>query len=247
MARRGIPEINAGSMADIAFLLLVFFLMVTTIESEKGILRQLPPPLPPDLDVPEVRERDVFVVLVNSKDQLLVEGRPMKIERLKDAAKEFLIADGVFSDLPPNENFPIRSWIKEAAVSARISEMEALLTQTDDSDRIKNINESIAKQQRKLDAIEVFGKPYKELPGSALISMQNDNATSYDMYIQVQNELQSAVNELRDELALDTYGMNYDQLEAEYEKDRENEELKGRLYTIRAVYPQRISEAEPRN
>ena len=86
MARRELQEINAGSMADIAFLLLVFFLMVTTIQTEKGIFRQLPPPIPPDFEIPEVRERDVFVVLVNSKNQLLVEGRPMDLGRLKDAA-----------------------------------------------------------------------------------------------------------------------------------------------------------------
>ncbi|NNE56202.1 MAG: hypothetical protein HKN32_09285, partial [Flavobacteriales bacterium] len=231
MARRELPEINAGSMADIAFLLLVFFLMVTTIESEKGILRQLPPPLPPDIDIPDVRERDVFVVLVNSRDKLLVENRPMKIDQLKDAAKDFIIADGVFQDLPIDESLPLRRWIKPAEVKAAIQDLEGLKSQTDDEERKKDIEESIDKLQRKLDAIEVFGKPYKELPGSALISMQNDNATSYDMYIQVQNELQSAVNELRDELAMEYYGMLYGELEEAYERDRENQDLKGRLYT----------------
>lgn len=251
MARRELQEINAGSMADIAFLLLVFFLMVTTIQSEKGILRQLPPPIPPDFEIPEVRERDVFVVLVNSKDRLLVEGREMKIENLKDAAKEFLVANGVFEDLPENPDFPIREWVNEAELLARLADLEALKSSTSDEEGLKAINESMAKVNQKLTAIETFGKPYKELPGSAMISMQNDNATSYNTYIQVQNELQSATNELRDELSLDIFGVTYVALSDEAEKNTNDPvkkaPIKEKMATIQAVFPQRISEAEPKN
>jgi biopolymer transport protein ExbD len=251
MARRELQEINAGSMADIAFLLLVFFLMVTTIQTEKGIFRQLPPPIPPDFEIPEVRERDVFVVLVNSKNQLLVEGRPMKLARLKDAAKDFLIANGVFTDKSENPNFPIRSWVGEADITAKIKTLEDLRASTEDEESLKSIDESIDKNNRKLHAIEVFGKSYKELPGSAMISMQNDNATDYDTYIQVQNELQSATNELRDELSLEYFGVSYVALEDEAEKKRNDAKahapLKAKMYTVQAVFPQRISEAEPKN
>ena len=87
MARRELQEINAGSMADIAFLLLIFWLVTTTIDSDEGIKRQLPPPLPPDIDVPQAKEQNVFNVKVNFLDQLLVEGetvhREGQISRLK--------------------------------------------------------------------------------------------------------------------------------------------------------------------
>lgn len=251
MARRELQEINAGSMADIAFLLLVFFLMVTTIQTEKGIFRQLPPPIPPDFEIPEVRERDVFVVLVNSKNQLLVEGRPMDLGRLKDAAKEFLVANGVFTDAQENPDFPVRTWVSEASILAQVKSLEELRATTEDEESLKSIDESIQKSNRKLNAIEVFGKPYKELPGSAMISMQNDNATDYDTYIQVQNELQSATNELRDELSLEFFGVSYIALEDEAEKKRNDAKahapLKAKMYTVQAVFPQRISEAEPKN
>ena len=94
MARRELAEINAGSMADIAFLLLIFWLVTTTIDSDEGIKRQLPPPVPPDIDVPQAKEQNVFNVKVNFLDELLVEAEPLDIEDLKDKAKEFLIATG---------------------------------------------------------------------------------------------------------------------------------------------------------
>ena len=78
MARRELQEINAGSMADIAFLLLIFWLVTTTIESDEGIKRQLPPPVPPDIDIPQAKEQNVFNVKVNFLDALLVEGLPLE-------------------------------------------------------------------------------------------------------------------------------------------------------------------------
>ena len=81
-------------MADIAFLLLIFWLVTTTIESDEGIKRQLPPPVPPDIDVPQAKEQNVFNVKVNFLDALLVEGLPLEIGQLKDKAKNFLIATG---------------------------------------------------------------------------------------------------------------------------------------------------------
>ncbi|MGM0945914.1 MAG: ExbD/TolR family protein [Bacteroidota bacterium] len=69
-------EVNAGSMADIAFLLLIFFLVTTTIASDKGILNVLPPKLDPNNPPPEIdkNERNIFAILVNANDDLLVEG-----------------------------------------------------------------------------------------------------------------------------------------------------------------------------
>ena len=86
------PEINAGSMADIAFLLLIFFLVTTTMDVDTGINRMLPPPIDPDApEPPPVRERNVFVVLVDAQDRLLVEGDRTQIENLREQTKEFLL------------------------------------------------------------------------------------------------------------------------------------------------------------
>tara|TARA_Y100001970_G_scaffold112058_1_gene139860 strand:- start:599 stop:1195 length:597 start_codon:yes stop_codon:yes gene_type:complete len=89
MARRSSPEVNAGSMADIAFLLLIFFLVTTTIETDSGISRKLPPMEEIEEDV-IIKQRNIFTVLLNGKDQILVEDELMELEDIRAAAIEFL-------------------------------------------------------------------------------------------------------------------------------------------------------------
>lgn len=84
-------EINAGSMADIAFLLLIFFLVTTTIVQDKGILVKLPPWSDEPPEITQLKTRNVFSVLVNGQDQLLVRGEPMQIADLREKTKEFII------------------------------------------------------------------------------------------------------------------------------------------------------------
>ena len=83
-------EINAGSMADIAFLLLIFFLVTTTIDVDKGVLVKLPPWSEEPPEVEKMKTRNVYSVLVNASNQLLVRGEPMRIMDLKDNTKEFI-------------------------------------------------------------------------------------------------------------------------------------------------------------
>ena len=97
MAKRSAPEVNAGSMADIAFLLLIFFLVTTTIETDTGISRKLPPMEESDEDV-IIRQKNIFTVLINGKDQLLVEDELMELKNLRKAAIEFLDNGGGTGD-----------------------------------------------------------------------------------------------------------------------------------------------------
>lgn len=95
---RSTPEIPNASMADIAFLLLTFFLMTTTVASDKGLYIQLPPPpeaLPPDTEI-EIPERNLFKIQVNSFDKLLVEGEPWtaSYRELTDKIKAFILNNG---------------------------------------------------------------------------------------------------------------------------------------------------------
>ncbi len=100
MARRAAPEINAGSTADIAFLLLIFFLVTTTMDVDTGITRKLPPPVEnPDEDV-DVKERNVLKILVNSHDMLMVDGKRSDVRLLKDKTKDFMALH------PDNPDYP---------------------------------------------------------------------------------------------------------------------------------------------
>jgi len=93
---KGSQEVNAGSMADIAFLLLIFFLVTTTIASDKGILNFLPPKVDPNVPPPDIKvnERNIFTILINANDQLLVEGEYGSTERLDEDVKAFILNFG---------------------------------------------------------------------------------------------------------------------------------------------------------
>ncbi len=193
MARREIQEINAGSMADIAFLLLIFFLVATTMDIDTGISRLLPP-MPDEEEMnneQEIRERNIFVVLINRDDQLFVEREVVDIGRLKEMTKEFFV----------NPN--------------------------DDPD---------LSEKREAD-IDFFGKI---MVSKGVISLQSDIGTSYGKYIEVQNELAAAVNELRNELCMQQFGRKFDDL------DPLNETENDLIEAIKEVYPMAISEAEPK-
>lgn len=185
MARRSSPEINAGSMADIAFLLLIFFLVTTTMDVDSGITRRLPPPVETPEDI-QIKMRNVLNVLVNKNDRLLVDGREGDIKTLKDVAKKFMTP--VF---PDNVNYP-ETEIKE---------------------------------------IPLLGSVYSS---KGVISLKNDRGTSYDMYINVQNELARAFNELKDEMSMRYFGTKFANLVNE-----------DQIKAINDAVPVRISEAEP--
>lgn len=198
------------------------------MDQDTGILRQLPPPVLDEI-TPPVKKRNVYEVLVNSSDQLLVEEQGMDIADLKDGAVEF------FTNPSKSKDLPEMRLVTKAEVDANLAQAKAVLASNPNNPDAKSQKK---KWEHKALAIKFFGA-YNELPSSAVVSLRNDRGTSYDMYIQVQNELQSAVNQLRDEISLKNFGKRYSELDANKEEDKE------RILAVRQVYPQRISEAEP--
>ena len=104
MAKRDVPEINAGSMADIAFLLLIFFLVTTTMDVDTGISRKLPEKQPEDMpEPPKLKEKNVFIVTVNRNNDILVEGETfMTIDKIREEALKFIDNGG--GDGKPGED-----------------------------------------------------------------------------------------------------------------------------------------------
>ncbi|MBQ5481819.1 MAG: biopolymer transporter ExbD [Bacteroidales bacterium] len=188
MAKKKVPEINGSSMADIAFIALIFFLMVTTMDKEEGISRLLPPIPPEDQKVEnqEVNRRNIIQVKINSNDRLLAGSQPMDVSQLKDKIKEFMTNPYDDPNLPEKE--------------------------------------------------------IKDIPGlgpvpvtKGVISLQNDRGTTYQAYITVQNELIKAINELRDDFSMKTFGKKYSKLSEDQQE------------MVRKAIPQKISEAEPKD
>ena len=189
MAKK-IPQINASSMADISFLLLIFFLVTTSMDVNQGLARRLPAPIPPDQKVEDtdINKRNQMIVKINSANQLMVQGQLMDVKQLRETAKEFI----------KNEN--------------------------DEPNLPKLVEED-------------FGEPIgvQRYTKDHVISVQNDVDTQYQAYLDVQNELVAAYNELRNECAQKYFNMAYNELNEEQQKQ------------VQKVYPQKISEAEPKN
>jgi len=167
MARksRETPEINGGSMADIAFLLLIFFLVATTMDIDTGLARKLPPYNPEQQNTGDkVKERNIYVVLINQYDQLLVEGKEMDVRRLRAETKEFIVNPLNKEDLPEKTAREI-PFFGEVMVSKGIVSLQ--------NDRgtsygmyIKVQNELIAAYNEVRDevAMQKFGKHFDDLP-----------------------------------------------------------------------------------
>lgn len=97
------PEIPSASMADIAFMLLIFFITATSMDVDSGLERVLPQMPPPDQekdDTPPIKERNVFTVLLDANNRLMVEGELSRIEDLREKAKEFMLNVGNSEHLP---------------------------------------------------------------------------------------------------------------------------------------------------
>ncbi|MEM7161081.1 MAG: biopolymer transporter ExbD [Bacteroidota bacterium] len=230
MKRRIISRVSTGSMADIAFLLLVFWMMTTSLQSEQGILRKLPPIEKSDTVL--IPDKDILDIYINADDQLLINESTIELSDIYANAITFFTNGGVFSDSQVNESFTERKWMRKSALQNELDKL-AKTVQFDKSK--EHLNKRIAKIEKQLVAIGYFGE-YKALKPSSLISIQHHHLTSYDTYLFVQNELQRALNSLRNELAIEHFGKSYEKLDP---LDQQME-----ITAIRQVFPQKISEAE---
>jgi len=157
------PEINASSQADIAFLLLIFFLMSTTMDTDAGLFRRLPPMMEDQTKVPQYAKRNILQVMVNRDDQMAVNGEVMEVADLKEKALEFILNPQNKEDLPQKETKNIENY-GQAEVSKGIVSLQ--------SDRGTSYKMYIAVQDeltaafneaRDIKAMEKWGKKYSEL------------------------------------------------------------------------------------
>ena len=188
--KRSMPGINATSTADIAFMLLIFFLTTTSMDTDRGLARRLPNPPDPNVQQDDdiiVKERNVLQVRLNKDNQLMVGSEYLDVKQLRAKAKEFVANPNNEDNLPEKhlKNIPLLGG-------------DCMITE------------------------------------KHVISVQNDVGTSYQAYIDVQNELVAAYNELRNELAKEKFGKLYNECSEDEQK------------AIRDFYPQKISEAEPK-
>jgi hypothetical protein len=165
MARRQVPEINAGSMADIAFLLLIFFLAATTMDSDTGLMRQLPAIPDPDVpqDVNKINDRNILEVKVNKDNLLLVEGELTEFSQLRDIAGRFIVNAGDLPGMPEKEVVNLPYFGSVPVTKAVISLQNDIGTKYGVYIAVQN--ELIAARSKLRDDLsrQQFGVPYERL------------------------------------------------------------------------------------
>lgn len=188
--KRTVPEVNSSSTADIAFLLLIFFLITTSMDTDMGLARQLPP-MPDEEeqinDEIKIKERNILKIMINRHNELMYDDEVIPVNKLREKAKEFIAN-------PYNEN---------------------------------------NKPEKQVVQVPYFGDYM--VTKNHVISVANDGDTSYRVYFEVQNELVAAYNELRDEISLEKWQKKYNALSEDQQK------------AVRMIYPQKISEAVPKD
>lgn len=166
MPKRPSGEFSAASMADIAFLLLIFFLVATTMDIDTGLSRKLPPMPEPgaEQDNKQIKERNVFVVLINANDQLMVEGKPMDVHRLREEAKEFIVNPANKGNLPEKEPREIDYFGTVMAPKGIVSLMNDRGTSYGIYIKVQNELIAAYNEIREELAMREFGRHYDDLP-----------------------------------------------------------------------------------
>ena len=187
--KRKMPGLNTSSTADISFMLLIFFLVTTSMDTDQGLARSLPkPPEDDQKDIElKVKERNILNIRINKDNYLLIGDEYATLADVKERAKEFIKNEDNKPNLP----------------------------------------------ELKPHKVKELGKTFM-VTENHVISVQTDRGTDYGVYFAVQDALVSAYNEIRDEFSKQEFGYKYDQLDADQQK------------IVRDVYPQKISEAEPK-
>ena len=218
-SKRKVPGINASSTADISFILLIFFLVVTSMNSNFGLQVMLPnPPEEQQQDEPEIHERNLLKVYVNMDNEIMVtpgklrEGeRPLmlkvdELEELRDLAKDFITANTPGGKV--NDNYPEPK--KKMDTITYINDAGIEMHYPNGVSNIVRNNQHV-------------------------ITLQTDRSTKYEVYFKVQEVLYSAYNDLREEFAKEVYGV----------QNPEKELTADELELCRRRYVNMISEAQP--
>ncbi len=231
MAKRELQEINAGSMADIAFLLLVFFLVTTTLATDQGVERSLPKKEENPPEIPVI-QRNILEISINFRDQMACEGKYITLDQMGDELKAFYTNPGNNrSDMPELKK------VSKEQTEILLTQKEAKLATNPDN---KALEGDVERLKEKLQAIEYFGE-YYELPKIAFVAITTDQKSSYNRFVEVYNQIEATINQLKNDASLKYFNKPMLELDETIEEDR------NKLKALRILYPKRIVTPELRS
>lgn len=220
MRNKTTPGLSAGSMADIAFLLLIFFLVATTVDEQQGFNVNLPPlsDAPPML----VEESDVLAFSLNKAEGILHKGSSIRLEEMEQKIFQFYRNGGILQKQTPIEGIPIRQLVSKEVLETKLRE-----SGLDEFEK--------RKLKQRLNAIQQLGS-YYELPPKAFVMFTFDSNLQYEDFIQVQEVFNSVLDQLRDDIALKKIGVSFEKLDPTIKAQRTLKEA------IQTIFPKRYVE-----
>ena len=225
MGRRESPEISAGSMADIAFLLLIFFLVTTTMEKESGIQRILPEKA--NIEGEEVEKRNVIRILVNDNNLVLLNEQLVAIEDLEDRVAELILNKNKKADWPKWR--PVQMDAVVANYQQRLADYEAAATESEKKAELKKLY----KAELRKKAAELFGPDF--VYSEHVVSIQATRGADYETYIELNNQVLGAYRQLKMRLAKKKWKKEaWSDLDAE-QKDMLNLMVESKISEAQAV------------
>jgi biopolymer transport protein ExbD len=255
MARKELEEINAGSMADIAFLLLIFFLVTTTMEREKAIIRHIPIPienaLPPPPSVVEARH--ILEIEANNANEIFVRGNVIKIENISDAVEQFYMVnrEGVVDD-----NSTYYTFGTEEDYKKEIPDINKSIEELSQQSTVM-ASQMLALKYTQLETAEAKVKAlstYKSLTGrkqlpeiwnQAHIKIIVMPKTTYFVLASIHAEVQEALFKMRDRECEKLFKTSYASLRRKNDNDQFHKEGKDELYLLDLLFPENIVEKNP--
>jgi biopolymer transport protein ExbD len=250
MARREIPEINAGSMADIAFLLLIFFLVTTTMDKDQAYLRDIPKKVVVPIPPAPVEERNICEVRANDRNELMVRGDIMNNpDDISERIIEWYTKNEKSNDV--TNNFPMYTHLTSNEIAAALakaeSELDAVADNPNADEAMIQYHETIVDEWAgRKQALALLGKSsLPEIYGQAHVRVSVQKGTHYELFAKIQSEIEEAIYELRDKASMDIFNESYGVIRRRYSSDKNGED-KAKLDLLKILYPDRIIEVTPK-
>lgn len=252
MAKREIPEINAGSMADIAFLLLIFFLVTTTMDKDKAYKKSIPKKVETDKKPDPIEKRNTFAIIANQNNQVMVKNRFPRIDNLDELSDhiiEFYTTNAEKNDV--TNSFPMYSKATMSQVKAEIATITEILEaeeakEVPNEETIRIRTEQIGEWEKKKKALKMLGRPVlKEPHPQAHILIKVNHKTNYKTFSKIHSEIEEAMYEIRDASAKDVFGVSYGTILSKMETDLEDKESRKQFELLNILHPATVIEATP--
>lgn len=251
-------------MADIAFLLLIFFLVTTTMDKDNAYMRKIPKKVEVK-DKTEVQKKNIYKISINSKQNIQARDsiiKPEDVEELNSRIKHFYLVNRG-KDAARNNDYPYYSIVSKAivqmniaAANQKLDNYEKLVDQDDKYEKfIEQVENELSEWGRKLKMLELYTRSSgrKEMPEIAFqahVRLESFLDTDYSAYVAVQSEIEKAVTEMRDEEAKELFGTTYTAMRQYYqtnllEDNPKVREYKEKMDLIELLFPLRIIEVKP--